>query len=101
METTSSPVGEPYVVTWWEGMTRRHSVMADEISAGRERASLKERSQVLVDRSLEPIRMMPKRVFEMMVQMRDDQDDRPCCHRPRLLRLCVECLGGMILHATS
>ena len=101
MATTSSPVHELYVVTWWEGQTRRHRVMADKISAGMGYHSLKERSRDLVDVSLEPIRMIPQRIFTAMEQLQADNDNRTCHHNPRLLRLCIPCLGGMIPHANS
>lgn len=98
-KTTHKLVREPYVVTWWEGETRRMHVMVDEISAGREKAALKEQSQNLPDDvSLEPIRMMPQRIFQVMEQMKAHNDNFTCRHAPRLLRLCVPCLEASIVH---
>jgi len=99
-ETIGEPVREPYVVVWWEGETRQHRVLADEISAGRERAVLKARTRTMEQTSLEPIRTMSLKVFEQMEQLKTDHVERTCPHRPRLLRLCAQCLEGMIPHAS-
>jgi hypothetical protein len=88
-----------YVVSWWEGVLKRHTILKDKDAAEKKRLDMKERSASLPLVSLEPVRMMPRVVFEKMdelVKTKSDTWKRRCKHAP-FRRLCVVCVGEEVL----
>lgn len=80
-----------YVVTWWEGHVRASKEHKTAEFAEGAALSLRLRSDTYVDRSLMPIRVMPKSLYERMRMLEKKGDQTTCRHG--LLRLCVPCLS--------
>lgn len=79
-----------YVVTWWEGDVRHHTVRSDTLAAHETAKALRKSSDALVYRSLVPIRVMDTSVWERMQLLEKAHDVTRCKHG--LLHVCVKCL---------
>ena len=87
-----------YVISWWDGDTKQHTVCKDREIAEEKRAAIKARSVANVQRSFEPVRVMPLNVFKKMnelVRISSSAWTKRCKHGP-FRRLCITCVGESI-----
>ena len=88
-----------YVVSWWNGETKQHTVCVDKETAEAKQTMIKARSAAQVNVSLEPVRMMPLVVFEKMEELLRTTFGvwMGRCKHSAYKRLCITCVGMDVL----
>lgn len=86
---------DAYVVTWWQGVTKRTQATVSRAAAEQLQREVRATSQALLRESYEPIRLMPKAVFDRMQALLADPSLRPkrkTCRHGCDYRLCIPCI---------
>lgn len=85
-----------YVVSWWVGDTKQHRVCKDKETAEERRTAIKAQSAAHLYASLEPVRVMPRGVFQKMQELLRANVWNTRCAHSAYKRLCVTCVGKAV-----